>query len=792
MVEQSGSGGGLVPARHGIEPVAAQGGPGTLGPQLAHAAGPSRPEPGIDIAWLLQALLRNWWVVALTVVIGTGVAAVILKSLPRSYTAATEVLIERDETEFGNLREGMDFAPRGISPAEMETHLRLLASDSIARRVIERLELQPATDARGPVDRVMGWVGALTGALSLRFEALAGDLFSTASEPGEPPLAGSPEVDGAALAGHATASSRPVGGVEAMLEVFRANLSIRRDPLAHVISIAYRDESPVLAATISNEVAAVFLEELVGSQRAMLNQTADYLLERVKVVEAELDAVERAANRYQTEEALLRVQGSSGPELRYVELSRELSQAEADLVRATARANQVQVTDGIDSLAESGTSPVITELRRQEAEMNRRVAELGTLFGDRHPTMINARAELQDIRRSLAGERRRLVTQVATERDVAQTRVDDLRAQLAELEVTLGRNTTAQVQLNQFESRSETTRRTYEDLLARYQRATEQQHLLRSPARIVTPARPPARPDSRRALLVLGFTAAGSLAGGVGLALAREAARRQFETGQELEAVTGQPVLGTLPLVQDRAFLQQQPDRELATVVYAEAVQRVALRLFPPTGVPRGRASIITVTSAVPDEGKSLVAVSLAVHFARLGASVLLIDADLRKRTIFEYFAERATPPVSDLGDLLLKPGLKLENAVMRDAETGLDILPVQREHDHSVRLLGSPAMNELLVEARRRYDAVVIDTPPVLAVNDQAVVSGFADSLLFVVRAGTTPRRAVTTALREIRSIGLPLKGLILNRVNIGRYSRLAPDEYMSYYQSTTQYYRR
>ena len=113
------------------------------------------------------------------------------------------------------------------------------------------------------------------------------------------------------------------------------------------------------------------------------------------------------------------------------------------------------------------------------------------------------------------------------------------------------------------------------------------------------------------------------------------------------------------------------------------------------------------------------------------------------------------------------------------------------RHQDNTVRLLGSPAMNELLIEARRRYDAIVIDTPPVLAVNDQAVISGLADSLLFLVRADTTPRRAVTAALREIRSIGLPLKGLILNAVNVTRYSRMAPDEYMSYYQSTTKYYQ-
>ena len=773
---------GLVAARQGPPPAEWAYAPGAI----AEPTGPARrpaAEPAIDFGWLLRAVLRNWWIVALCVAIGCGIAVFILKALPPAYTAATEVIVERDETEFGNLREGLDFAPRGISPAEMETHLRLLGSDSIARTVIERLELQPSQAHEGLLHDMQTLAANVADALSLRFGALAGELFGN----GERGAAVARE-DPTTPPGEVALPARQVTTTEAMIEEFRHRLSIRRDPLAYVISIAYRDESPVLAATVSNEIAAVFLDELVGSQRAMLNQTADYLRERVEAVGAELDAVERAANKYQTEEALLRVQGSSGTELRYIELSRELSQAEADLARAAARAGQLQ--GGIDALTEAATSPVITDLRSQEAELNRKVAELSTLFGDRHPTMINARAELDDIRRSLGEERQRLISQVRTERQVAQTRVDDLRGQLAELEGALGQNTTAQVELNQFESRSETTRRTYEDLLARYQRATEQQHLLRSPARIVTPARPPARPDSRQGLLILGFTAAGSLVGGVGLAIAREAARRQFETADQLESETGIPVYGTLPFVHQRSIMRGAHSRELEAVIYAEAVQRIALRLFPPSGMPRGRSSVITISSAVPDEGKTLVSVSLATHLARLGASVLLIDADLWKRSIFEYFAERTLPPSADLCDLLTRPNLKLENAVMRDRETGLDILPVQREVDNTVRLLGSPAMNEILVEARRRYDVVIIDTPPVLAVNDQAVVSGFADTLLFVVRAGETRRRAVTTALREIRNIGLPLKGLILNRVDVAKYSRLAPDEYMSYYQTTGRYY--
>lgn len=778
---------GIIAAPRGGHLAPWPGGGGAVGLPAKPAHKQAGRDVGIDFAWLFHAVLRNWWVVALVGLICTSAAVIVLKSLPDFYTAYTEVIVERDETEFGNLREGLDFGPRGISAAEMETHLRLLSSDNIARMVIERLQLRPARAEPGLVDRARSTFGAVGDAVMQRLGGLVGDLQGDQSSAPSGAVAAEPPRAAAAPPSATSDSQRT--STAAMLEEFRSKLSIYRDPLAFVISIAYRDQSPVLAATVTNEVAAVFLEELVGSQRAMLNQTADYLRERVEAVGAELAEVERAANKYQTEEALLEVQGSSGAELRYVELSRELSLAEADLARAAARAGQLQ--GGIDALAESGTSPVITDLRRQEAELNRRVAELATLFGDRHPTMINARAELRDIQRSLAGERQRLVDQINAEREVAQTRVDDLRSQLDGLEATLGRNTTAQVQLDQFQSRSETTRRTYEDLLERFQRATEQQHLLRSPARIVTPARPPSKPDGRRSILVLGFTAVGSLAAGLALAIGREALRRQFDTGDQLEAVAGLPVYGTLPEVQHRTVLQDQQAHELETVIYAEAMQRVALRLFPPSGLPQpGRPMVITITSAVPDEGKSLVSVSLATHLARLGASVLLVDADLRKRTIFEYFAERATPPNVDLVDLLKKPDLALDDAIMRDADTGLDILPAQRNIDQTVRLLGSPAMSERLAEARQRYGVIIIDTPPVLAVNDQAVVSGLADTLLFVVRASKTRRSAVTAALREIRSIGLPLKGMILNRVNVGRYSRMAPDEYMSYYQSTGKYY--
>lgn len=760
------------------------------------ATGPARgqqPAGGsVDFGWLLQAVLRNWLLIGCIVAGAVGLAAFVLKSLPDLYTAHAEVIIERDDGEFGNLRNVPDYARREVSPAELETHLRLLGSQQLALRVIDRLDLeQPKAEdgfAAALVDRAQGALGGL----GERLGTLIGGWVSSGGAAQELTQLSAPDAAPVPTSkpgtNPATAPAGDAGGLDATLEWFASNLRIERDALAHVISIAFRSESPDLAATVSNEVATVFLDELVASQRATLTQTADYLRERVQALEGELEEVELAASRYQTDKSLVRVQGSSAAELRYTELSRELSLAEADLARAAARAGQLE--GGIDVLTEASSSPVITDLRRQEAELTRQVAEFSTLYGERHPSMVNARAELADVQASLESERDRLVNQVRTERQVAETRVADLRAQLAELERTLNRDSTAAVELSQFESQSETTRRTYEDLLARYQGATEQAHLLRPPARIISPARPPSKPDGRAAILVLGFTAIGSFAGGVGIALLREMARRTYETADELERETGVSVFSTLPEVARRA---RRGDRgyALEAGIFVEALQRVTLRLFPPSGSPRQRRTVLTVTSAEPNEGKSMLSVSLATHFAKLGVPTLLIDCDLRKCSILNYFGEPEQAPRFDLVDLLLQPGLSLDDAILRDHPSGCHVLPVTRATEHSVRLLGSPAMGHLLQAARQRYELVILDTPPVLAVNDQAVVSGLADGVLFVVRGGKTRRRAVNAAIREIRNIGLPLLGLVLNRVNIGRYSKLAPGEYLSYHKNTSKYYR-
>lgn len=684
-----------------------------------------------DQLWLGKILWRRWRLIVLVFVLGTGAVAGLLQVRTPQYTASTEILVERDETEFSNLRHEAQFRWRTVEPAEMETLARVLGSDRVALEVIDRLRLrgQSATPASDE------------------------DSVSEA----------------------------------AVLDRFRRQVEITRDPLAFVITVSYTHSDAAIAAEVANTIAQVFLEELVRAQRAELTQSADYLRDRVSSLAHELEAAQSRVSGFQNERRLYRLEESTADELRYAELTRQLLAAEADLARA--RAQEAQIAGGragasqnIESLA----SPVITALRTQEAEVARRLADLSSTYGERHPRMIDTAAELEEVRRNIASEQARIVAQVRSEVQVMADRVASLRAEIERTEQKLGDNAGAAAELDALDSRVSTTQRTYEDLLERYQLASEQQHLLRAPARVITPARPSEHPNRKTTFLILGFASFSFLTGGMGLALLLELLRRGYEAADELERELGVAVLATLPLVRQRHRKDMAPPpdsetAELQEIIYAEALQRLFVRVTGADG-GGGRKKVWLVTSSLPNEGKSTVTFSLARQVAASGVRVLLISADLRK--------QRSSPQIG-LVKVLSGEVPNFMAAVKHYGEhSNLDMLIADASDPHPQRLLGSPAMAQLLDEARRFYDLVLIDTPPLLAFSDCAVLIPIIDQLLFVVRWQATSRQAVKVALKELAAHGAPLAGSVLNQVDLAVYSRHTKSDPLSYYQSTNRYY--
>lgn len=263
----------------------------------------------------------------------------------------------------------------------------------------------------------------------------------------------------------------------------------------------------------------------------------------------------------------------------------------------------------------------------------------------------------------------------------------------------------------------------------------------------------------------------------IGLAAAalRELLNSSVRSAQELETLAGKPTLGALSLNHD-AKKQPLIVGKQAHSPFAEEFRQLRTGLqFVDVDRP---PSIIAVTSSLAGEGKSIVSVNLALSFAETGANVLLIEADLRKPRVCSYLGLDGSIGLTNV----LAGQLPVADVVQRWGQSSVSVLAGGVVPPNPAEILGSRQMRDLLTSLRSQFDLIIIDTPPVLPVTDAAVVSTFADGVVFVVRYGKTTPAQVSSAVKSIQAVDSRLLGFILNMRPVPRSERKQYGGYHDY----------
>jgi capsular exopolysaccharide synthesis family protein len=282
------------------------------------------------------------------------------------------------------------------------------------------------------------------------------------------------------------------------------------------------------------------------------------------------------------------------------------------------------------------------------------------------------------------------------------------------------------------------------------------------------------------------------LATGLALAWMREQLDSSLKTQTDVEQALGITFLGLLPEVASADGKKGQSRRRRRSAT-PNARPELVVHDRPLSGVAEAARSIRTnlmfmnpdqplrrllVTSAGPSEGKTTVACSLAIAFAQAGQRVCLVDADLRRPRLHHIFDRHGD---SGLTNVLV--GESTLDVVAKP--TGIENLfsvPAGPTPPNPADMLGSERFRLVLAELAARFDRVVIDSPPVVAVTDSVVLSTLVDGTVFVARAFLTARHLSAQGLRALRDVGAPVAGVVLNAVNVNRH------EYSYYYY---RYYR-
>ena len=356
----------------------------------------------------------------------------------------------------------------------------------------------------------------------------------------------------------------------------------------------------------------------------------------------------------------------------------------------------------------------------------------------------------------------------------------------------------ADARLRELEREGAARDQLYTNLVRRQKELSYQQEIVHSDVRILSLASPPERPSSPSPLLFIFPAFVLFSMGGCLLAVAAERLDRGLRSEQEAVEALGLPCLGLVSQLSRTARIR--PHKYLLRhpfSAYTEAIRSVVAGLHLTT--PHEGSKIILTSSSVPSEGKTTLAVSLAVYIAQIRRRVLLVDLDFRHPTVQRALRTRAKRGIVDL----LLHDLPPADVIQRVPHLGLDYLPMTRCPVDPVTLFAGDQLSRLLHQLRESYDCVIVDGPPLLGVTESRLLAAMADKVLFVVKWGSTRRETAQNAVNVLRSSGCldenrVQPSTVLTQVDLKEHARYRYGDvgehfvkYEKYYSNSVGYWR-
>jgi succinoglycan biosynthesis transport protein ExoP len=682
----------------------------------------------------IKRLLRLWRrrlvlffvVFGVVVIAGTGV----ILTLKPKYTATATVVLTTQNAD--------PLAPMGQQQSEVlgddrpGTEAAMLQSRDVAAAVLKQIPPLPTVAAPGLSDRLC----------KLGITFLCKKIVPMTAEERE----------------------------QAEIGAFLTSLTVMPELHSRILDVSVSSSEGPRAAELADAVVTNYQSIALARQTADVNRVADWLDARTEQLRQRwLDAVNKA-NAFDVSAGLSNpTDGDSSNPLidrQITETSLNLSQAQARLAAAQARADalaEASRTGNPAAVVNAADQPIVVASANALTQLESARQQLAAQFGGHYPGVKSLNEQIASTRASLQAATGSALNNIKEDLVAARAEVKQLTAYLNNLKGQAGRESGPQAQYRSLSQEAASARTVYETFLEHSKEVVDRAALLEPPIAFVSHAAIPSRPTfPNRPKLLAGLVIV-AIVIAFAVILLLDYLSVAFEDVDDLRGAVQLPLLTTIPLVPKasrRLIARHVVDAPFSRA--SEAIRSLAAQLSLTTR-DGDKPRCILVTSASAEEGKTTLAVWLALTMRLGGQKVLIVDGDHRRGTLTHHLPGPAALGMTDL----LAGRATLTEVIQTDPDTDVDFIASGNATTRPYGTGDIARLRALIATLKNSYSLIVIDSPPLLAMTDGYVHASIADQTIFVCRWESSSRRAVTSCIERLRAYGAQIPGIVISMVD-------------------------
>jgi capsular exopolysaccharide synthesis family protein len=720
-----------------------------------------------DAAINVRQLMLNFWhhklILIVTTIIALSCTFMYISLTKAVYRSSSEIKINTNNTDLQTSNISAFFSGGRISSSAVQNEVAVLKSRSQIKQLARQLDLYRIKDLDG---------------------------FTTDDMPDISPTQAPNQFKSLDLAPRRDnekdneENRHPGQPDRAVIDRIIENLKVHNIAGTTVIEIAYRSPNPDLSAAIPQLLAELYIKKTMTARLKASNRLRSWLQQRLRELRKKLRKAEKRIAEFQRDNDFLVDNKSNILLSRLTKTNSQIISTQSELSQKRLRLQQARTILKTDSKqaysATSLNSKTLTTLKKQERALLNKKAEAMTRYGPKHPEIKAIQAELETVRKEFHSAIREHITQLEHEVELLATQLAEQEKRFQEQRQRFNNKKAAIIKLKELKREAAGTQSIYDSFLKKYKRAIDTQKLERPEAEIISNATTPDNPVFPKKRLLFALSVIVGIVGGAIIVILITVLNTSYYSLSELER-DGMDTLGIVPLLKgrDKHTARDTTLKSEAKIPIAEALRNIYMHIRLRSHYRDRTISVCAVTSTLSGEGKTSTAGWLAQAAAQSGASVCVVDGDMRKPGLHHFFRLDNDKALLDY----LASHAGLDDIIQHSTTVGVDVITSRSTDGALEGLLNGNRIKQLIAELKHRYDFVIIDTPALLAVPDARFITLHADHIAYLVTWNDTSRDMLQRGLNALKGISGDNISAILSRVDTRRQARRGYSDMLYYY---------